>query len=529
MQHRFTLDKSPKKFKCPKCGKRRFVLYVDHETGGYLSDLVGRCDRESNCQHHYTPKAYFEDNPAAKPNPETQTDLFNKPGTPPPPPQDLSFIPPEILHQTLKEYDKNNFVKFLHFLFDADVVNGLVELFKIGTSKKRWAGATVFWQVDTELKVRQAKVMLYDPGTGKRVKEDSEPEKGKPKIYFAGKTILARLGIESPELHQCFFGEHQLSRKDAGQIVAIVESEKTAILMAAFSKLGFAENFVWLATGGKNGARWTEPQVFKALVGKDVVLFPDLGAYDEWKTKSAKLTGCRVTVSDFLEKNAPEKDRKDGLDIADYYLEAYRQSQRESDANHQTPENNDRTKLNETPNNEARPIEQPAPNPARCQEPTAKAETPAIHEPKGEKLTQNSDPVFFGPALDKAQMVAETSARFDLRPSNEPAKAGKHNSSPAHSPTVIETPERFAQPEKALWHVGELEAFFEAATLPPGPIQLKPFGKITDPPRFIRSHIDTLKAHNGNKTFEPYLRRLEALKAFVLATMPATAPDAPTT
>ncbi|MCB9341956.1 MAG: hypothetical protein H6577_27830 [Lewinellaceae bacterium] len=204
---------------------------------------------------------YFDNNPDLRP----QADLFGRPETPPPPLKDLSFIPPETLRQSLTAYDRNNFVKWLHSLFDADLVTNLVECFNVGTSK-HWNGATVFWQVDTDLKVRQAKVMLYNPTTGKRLKEDSEPDKGKGKVYFAGKSILRQKGIEAPELRQCFFGEHQLSR-ETGQILAIAESEKTAILMTAFARLGIAPKYTWLATGGKNGAKWTTPEVFEVLAG----------------------------------------------------------------------------------------------------------------------------------------------------------------------------------------------------------------------------------------------------------------------
>lgn len=171
------------------------------------------------------------------------------------------------------------------------------------------------------MKVRQAKVMLYNAITGRRVKEHEEPQPGKAKVYFAGKAILKGKGISDPNPVQCFFGEHRLS-SDAGRIVAIVESEKTAILMTLFSRMGKAPDFVWLATGGKNGCRWTAPEVFNVLAGRKVVLFPDLKALEDWKFKSYHLTGCsdRVTVSELLETNATPEDRERGLDIADFYL-----------------------------------------------------------------------------------------------------------------------------------------------------------------------------------------------------------------
>ena len=47
---------------CPKCGQKRFVLYINTETGKPLHSTVGKCDRADNCAHHYTPKQYFAEN-----------------------------------------------------------------------------------------------------------------------------------------------------------------------------------------------------------------------------------------------------------------------------------------------------------------------------------------------------------------------------------------------------------------------------------------------------------------------------------
>lgn len=52
------------RYDCPGCGKHKiFSRYLDTQTGEHLRPSVGRCNRESNCGYHYTPKQYFEDNP----------------------------------------------------------------------------------------------------------------------------------------------------------------------------------------------------------------------------------------------------------------------------------------------------------------------------------------------------------------------------------------------------------------------------------------------------------------------------------
>src|SRR5574344_1690354 len=48
---------------CPKCGDRHsFVYYVD-ENNVPIHPSVGRCNHESGCGYHYTPKKYYQDNP----------------------------------------------------------------------------------------------------------------------------------------------------------------------------------------------------------------------------------------------------------------------------------------------------------------------------------------------------------------------------------------------------------------------------------------------------------------------------------
>lgn len=48
---------------CPACGgKRCFSLYIN-EAGEPLSEDVGRCDHESACGYHKTPKQYFAEHP----------------------------------------------------------------------------------------------------------------------------------------------------------------------------------------------------------------------------------------------------------------------------------------------------------------------------------------------------------------------------------------------------------------------------------------------------------------------------------
>ncbi len=115
-------------------------------------------------------------------------------------------------------------------------------------------------------------------------------------------------------LKQCFFGEHLLP-EDKSRPVALVESEKTALIASYY-----LPQFLWIASGGKNGC--FNANSLSVLVGRSVVLFPDLGATDYWQSKIGlmKSYGIEVRMFDYLETNATENERKEGYDIADYLL-----------------------------------------------------------------------------------------------------------------------------------------------------------------------------------------------------------------
>ncbi|WP_289744867.1 DUF6371 domain-containing protein, partial [uncultured Duncaniella sp.] len=114
---------------------------------------------------------------------------------------------------------------------------------------------------------------------------------------------------------QCFFGEHLLPM-NRGKPVAIVESEKTA-LVAAY----YLPEYVWLATGGKNGC--FNADALRVLRGCQVILYPDIGATDQWRQKLRLLRSLDIEASifNFLEEVATDDERTAGLDIADYLLQ----------------------------------------------------------------------------------------------------------------------------------------------------------------------------------------------------------------
>lgn len=159
-------------------------------------------------------------------------------------------------------------------------------------------------QIDIKTWSGREKILCYNSENGYRIKG--------PQAFVSW--VHSELHLPDFHLKQCLFGEHLLKGSSSSPVI-LVESEKTAIIMSHF-----ISDYIWLATGGKNGCFNREAML--ALQGRDVTLIPDLGATEQWKEKSVLLSGIckKVSVSDILERTATEEQCSQGLDIADFFL-----------------------------------------------------------------------------------------------------------------------------------------------------------------------------------------------------------------
>jgi hypothetical protein len=281
-QFKYHFDKSSKKFNCPQCDKKRFVKYIETETGHYADSKYGRCDRENNCGY----KLYPNDNSIVNYNYTT------------PKPIKPSFIEKEIFKATLSNYKLNPLLTYLINHYNKDEVNVTIDKYKLGTSYM-YNGATIFWQIDNTGNIRTGKIMAYDITTGKRIKDnDIIP------ITWAHKALR----LHEFNLSQCLFGLHLLCESE--KQVAIVESEKTAIIMSIeFPK------YTWMSTGSFSGFKY---EYLKPLKSKEIIAFPDKGGYDNWKTTANNLNrkGFNIIVSQLLEVDEFEM----GWDLIDVLI-----------------------------------------------------------------------------------------------------------------------------------------------------------------------------------------------------------------
>lgn len=308
--HRYTLQKYKgiaSRHTCPSCGKvRRLTRYVNIETGEYLADHVGRCDRETECGYHYKPKQFFIDNPNLSETFVQASDKrFAQTLSKPIESCQPSFIPQEFVHRSMIASADNHFFTFIKNRFGNDTLTQIRKRFFIGSSK-HWPGATIFWQIDEQLNARTGHVMLYNPSSGKRVKEPF------PHVTWAHSLLKNQLQIDF-QLDQCLFGEHQVKHSISKEVV-IVESEKTAIIASIY-----LPEYTWMASGGLS---MLSAKRLNAIKNHPIILYPDLRALDKWEAKAteSRKAGFRIIVSAILENLATPHDRTLGLDLADYLL-----------------------------------------------------------------------------------------------------------------------------------------------------------------------------------------------------------------
>lgn len=338
--YKYSLLKGAAREICPSCGHRSFKPYVDL-SGTPLAPEVGRCNRENNCRYHLSPAEYLVGKTVhyhslvrgAQNSSLTARTKFIRP----------DHFHPDILKSSLKRYDSNPLVSWLHSVFSpylaTDKIDAVIKQMLVGTSQA-FGGSTVFWQVDQYGYIRDGKVMGYDPLTGLRIKQPFA------RVNHVHSILKKRF---PGNYRSCFFGSHLLKFDFADRPIWLFESEKAALIMA----LAFTWGGTWLgipmATGGcaafnPNPQNMQDPaHPISVLRHRRVVLFPDQGKWHDWneKGKALKNFSKEVYIATVMERDLHpyrveceinEGDGfddlllryfKSGLDVADLILTSY--------------------------------------------------------------------------------------------------------------------------------------------------------------------------------------------------------------
>ena len=468
--YRYSLEKGSKKYYCPNCKKRTLVRYVDTKTGNYLPEQYGRCDREDKCSYHLNPYLDWYARAIREQEQGNYLGLSNswKPQQkiiiPQPEPVFFDF---ETFKQTLhpEYYTKNTFIQNLfrvQFPFEIDDVTKVIELYRLGTIPKGYrAGAISFPFIDIKGNVRAVQIKQFDEQnhtTGTDFLHSIIE-----KHYICNNKPLPEwleAYKKQDKMVSCLFGEHLLN-KYYNNPVALVEAPKTAIYGTLYFGLPETpEDFIWLAVYNKSSFVFDK---LKVLQGRFVYVFPDLSkdgsTFKEWETKAkeyeARLPGTHFIFSDLLERLAPERDKSEGNDLADYLIKQDWRLFRKRNIQEQPPQQPDPEKVT--------------------------------------KVTYQQNIIFPHAEPLPKKVEAFNVGRFGL---------------------LIKK-----QPQSWSNDITELENYFASIEPPAQPIRLNRYSVITDYFLFIESHFATVKAHNGNRTFLPYLDRLKELKQ-VLTTNP---------
>ncbi|ARV08249.1 hypothetical protein BTO05_00825 [Winogradskyella sp. PC-19] len=457
-QYKYIFEKGSKKHQCPACHKKRFVRYIDVQTKEYLPEIYGKCDREMNCGYHLNPykNGYAKDNKIKS--------EFNYQTIKPLVKPKRVCIPKDVFYKTRKAYEENTFIQNLlnniAFPFESEDIEKIIAQYHLGTIIKGYRkSATTFPFIDIDNNVRAIQVKQFDKnnhtiGTDflhsiieKYYSHSNQQIPNWLKGYNKNETKVS-----------CLFGEHLLSKYPLNP-VALVEAPKTAIYGTLY--FGFPnnpKNLLWLAVYNLSSLNINK---CKALKGRNVYLFPDLSkegkAFNLWSNKAQKiqqqLDNSFFKVSDLLEELAPNQDKEEGKDIADYLIKLDWREFRE------------------------RQIRVSVPYPTIIK-----------------KVEVNNPISSFGSGKPQA----------------------------ASEPSIIQNNTCFegiiSIKEKLInWddEIKELETFFKSNKIPLAPIQLNQCSIIIDVSKFIKSHLSTVKAQNGNPIYLSYLERLFKLKDYI--------------
>jgi hypothetical protein len=440
-----------KKHPCPSCGKKRFVRFVNVETGEYLPGKYGRCDREINCDYHLNPyKDDFSKNQKVHEPARLHNNLSRRAESKSV--QHLAEparIPIETLKATLRGYEENTFIQNLlqrvPYPMDKKDLEKVIALYYLGTVNQGYRkNAVTLPFVAKDGGVRAIQVKQFDEGNHTIATDflHSIIEK-----HYQKKEAPLPAWLESYRESEtkvsCLFGEHLLGKYPANP-VALVEAPKTAIYGTLY--FGFPErptNLIWLAAYNLSSLTIEK---CRELSGRKVFLFPDLSAnghaYKLWAEKARQLNevvpGAKFEVSDFLEKGASPTDRLKGCDLADFLIRFdWRFFRRDA---------------------------------------TSSTEQPA--------------------SMKQLDLLAS-----DFKNCVKGVECAGENK-------TFFLQNKGALPSIWKQSLEEFESYLRGRSMPDGPIKLDQCTTIADPSSFIDSHLAIVRANLGNETFRPYLDRL---------------------
>ena len=242
------------------------------------------------------------------------TDMNDFNYTPPPPrpkpaPLQMLTLPFDMVTSREDGREENTLVTWLRNGIGWDHcqrqrISKVLKAYHLGTNRRN--GMTIFWQIDEQQRVRTGKMMLY--------RQDGHRDRDTRYNFDWVHSALSRhrdaktgeITYDPPypfpnlfdpskqEPIQTLFGMHLLNAYGQTGQVNIVESEKTAIIMAI--AYGNHSGDVWMACGGLEMlSRERLAPIIKQH--RRIVLYPDRDGIDRWRAKGENLRYDRLHIN----------------------------------------------------------------------------------------------------------------------------------------------------------------------------------------------------------------------------------------
>lgn len=429
----------------------------------------------------------------------------------------IAVIKKEILEKLIEhtqETRRNHFIMGLknQFNFSEEQLDEVVSNYHL-VNLTTWNGAVGFPYIDIDGNFRQLKSMDFDQYTCKRIKDPQS------RIRYIGKKLIADANAK---LSCCFFGEHLLIQYP-NKPIAIVESEKTAVVASVYYP-----EFVWLATGGKNGCKWKEKQISKPLtnIDRQVFLFPDLNAIQDWRKAKYEIENYSgytqielIDLKKFSDGSVSKEAIEKGYDLADFLTHMspgeffYQKSCRNGE---QTVENYEKQDLKSYRN--------------ACETPEKEISLVTQITLQNDKETIKNKDKTSKKALNILNEVFEIEQELKSREQKQSyvdqIALDKLRNMSGHAfyeedadGFIIGNLDVYKDKETGLWPVDDLETFFNSCLYPEYPVKYCEKGFISDIESFVEQRLLVVKEYNGEMVSDLPFAQLLKLKKIIQKTM----------
>lgn len=312
-----------KQLQCPGCGQKgEYKEYVYADTlqpVDPVEHLCGKCNHEW-C-YHLPPREWFSKHPDAIKR-EVEK-IERKPMKPIVLPYDM------VMKAMARGWKDCNFVRWFGTLpwpkaITREDIKAILIAYHVSKTRD---GRVIWWQVDEQKRVMAGKVMRYKDD-GHRVKESGNGNTDWVHAMIRRKAYggmchtnckdchnkaICPIPADEYELHQCLFGQHLVNEAKNLKVIHVVESEKTALLMAMFDDK-FGDEHLWMACGGLSNLN---PAILQPLKKYHIILYPDTNGIEKWNEKAKHIDNC--SMSKWYKAIQPGT-LPEGADIADLYL-----------------------------------------------------------------------------------------------------------------------------------------------------------------------------------------------------------------